>query len=386
MRKLSNLRSKLPESGIRKLQMLASNIPDAIRLETGEPDAKTPSNICEAAARASFEGHTKYTAVPGYVSLRNAIIDNLKADYGLNVGTDEVIVTSGAVMAITEALLAIADPLDEILVPDPSWPVYEMLLVTHGFVPVYYHLNPENGFTPDLDELESKVTEKTKAIMINTPGNPTGAVFDESTIIKLMDFAVKNDLYVISDEVYDSIIFEGRHVTPKTYDKDGRVITIMGVSKKYAMTGWRIGYAIANKQIISSMNKIQITLVGNAASTSQKAAEEALTGPQDFVEIARLSYKERRDKVYALFSKSGIKAFYPKGAFYMLVDISDVGMESEEFALTLLREEKVSVAPGSTFGKSTDHMIRISYATEMSALLEGVSRICSFIQRNRKGL
>ena len=386
MKQLSNMRSIIPESGIRKLQMLASTIPEAIRLETGEPDANTPMNICEAAAKASYEGHTKYTAVPGYISLRKAIQSDLKLNYGLCVEMDEIIVTSGAVMAITEALLAIADPGDEILIPDPAWPVYEMVLMTQGLVPVHYRLDAEHGFTPVLSDLEARVTGKTKAIMINTPGNPTGAVFGKDTIVMLMDFAIKNDLYIISDEVYDSIIYEGKHVTPKAYDNDGRVISIMGVSKKYAMTGWRIGYAIAGKQIISLMNKIQITLVGNATSVSQKAAEEAITGPQDFVEKARLSYKDRRDKVYELFTKAGIKAFYPQGAFYMLVDISDAGLQSEEFALTLLREEKVSVAPGGTFGNSTDHMIRISYATEEAALLEGVRRICTFIRKHRKGL
>lgn len=386
MKQLSNVRNTIPESGIRKLQMLASTIPEAIRLETGEPDFNTPLDICKAAADASYEGHTKYTAVPGYISLRKAIQSDLKSNYGLNVELDEIIVTSGAVMAITEALLSIADTGDEILIPDPAWPVYEMVLITQGLVPVHYRLAAEHGFSPSLSDLEARITGKTKAIMINTPGNPTGAVFDKDTIGMLMDFAIKNDLYVISDEVYDSIIYEGRHVTPKAFDNDGRVVSIMGVSKKYAMTGWRIGYAIANKQIISSMNKIQITLIGNAPSISQKAAEAAITGPQDFVENARLSYMERRNKAYRLFTEAGIKAFYPKGAFYMLVDISDVGLQSEEFALTLLREEKVSVAPGGTFGKSTDNMIRISYATEEAALLEGVRRICSFIKRNGKGL
>lgn len=384
MKCLSKMRTSIPESGIRKLQTLAAEIPEAIRLETGEPDSNTPMNICEAAARAAYEGHTKYTPVPGYKSLREAIRNDLMKNYGLNVGIDEITVSSGAITAIAAALLAVADSGDEILLPDPAWPVYEMLLISQGIVPVRYELDSENDFVPVYPELESKVTEKTKAIFINTPGNPTGAVYDEDTIKRLMDFAVKHDLYVISDEVYDSIVFEGRHITPKAYDTDGRVVTIMGASKKYAMTGWRIGYAVAAKEISSLMSKILITLVGNATSVAQKAYEEAITGPQEFVEITRLSYKVRRDKVCELFKQAGIKAFYPRGAFYIMVDISEAGMSSDEFALALLKEEKVSVAPGSTFGKSADKMIRLSFATEENELLEGVKRICSFINRNRR--
>jgi len=383
MKHLSKVRSSIPESGIRKLQTLAAEIPGAIRLETGEPDFNTPLNICEAAAKATYEGYTKYTAVPGYKSLREAIRDDLYKNYKLSIGIDEITVASGAITAIAASLLAIADPGDEVLIPDPAWPVYEMLLISQGFVPVRYKLDAERDFTPDFSEMESLITEKSKIIMINTPGNPTGAVYSEETIKKLMEFAVKHDLYVISDEVYESIVFEGKHVTPKAYDTDGRVVTIMGASKRFAMTGWRIGYAIANKEISSLMSKIMVTLIGNAASVAQKAAEEALTGSQDFVEKSRQSYKARRDKVYELFKQANIKAFYPRGAFYILVDISEVGLPSEEFALALLKEEKVSVAPGSTFGKSTDNMIRLSFATEETELLEGVKRICSFINRYR---
>ena len=384
MKQLSDVRSRMPESGIRKLQNLASAIPEAIRLETGEPDFNTPLNICEAASKAAFDGLTKYTPVPGYISLRKAIQEDFNKDYNCNIEMNEIIVTSGAVMAITAGLMAVADPGDEILIPDPAWPVYEMILVAQGFSIAHYELDAESGFVPNWSDLENKINDKTKAIMVNSPSNPTGAVYDEATVKKLMEIAVKHDLYVISDEVYNSIIFEGKHVSLKTFDSDGRVITIMAASKKYAMTGWRIGYAIANKKIVESMSQIMITLVGNATSISQKAYEEAIRGPQDFVEKSRLSYKDRRDKVYELFSKANIKAYYPKGAFYMMVDISDTGMGSDEFSLALLDEEKVSVAPGGTFGKTTEKMIRISYATEESKLIEGVKRICKFINTHKK--
>ncbi|MBP1995631.1 pyridoxal phosphate-dependent aminotransferase [Paenibacillus eucommiae] len=384
MKQLSSARSLIPESGIRKLAELSALIPDAIHLEVGEPNVNTPEHIMEAAAVAAREGFTKYTPVPGYPTLRKAIKEDLHARYNLNVSMDEIVVTSGSVMALSASLLAIADVGDEILVPDPAWPVYEMILRVQQCVPVPYVLKAEEGFIPDFEELEAKVTGRTKAIMINTPGNPTGGVFDEETIKRLMEFAVKHDLYVISDEVYDSIIYEGTHITPKAYDTDGRVISIFGVSKKYAMTGWRLGYSIANKEISALMIKIMITLVGNAPSTSQKAAEAALTGPQEFVEEMRLSYQSRRDRAYAMLVQEKIKCYPNKGAFYMLIDISETGMTSDDFALTLLSEEKVAVAPGSTFGVSSQNMVRISLATEETALLEGVRRICAFIAKNRK--
>lgn len=383
MKQLSYARSLIPQSGIRKLQELSSKIPDAIHLEVGEPNANTPAHIIEAASLAMQEGHTKYTSVPGYPSLRKAIREDLDAQYGLKPELDEIVVTSGSVTALTASLLAIADAGDEVLIPDPAWPVYEMILMVQQCVPVRYELKADNGFAPDFDDLETKVSDKTKAIFINTPGNPTGAVFDEETVKRLMAFAQKHDLYVIADEVYDAIIYEGKHVSPKAYDTDGRVISIFAVSKKYAMTGWRLGYMVANKTICATVTQILITLIGNAPSMSQKAAEAAITGPQQFVEDMLLSYRERRDMAYQLFLQNNVKACETKGAFYMLIDISDTGMSSDEFALTLLQEEKVAVAPGSTFGNVTRDMIRISLATEKQALQEGVQRICGFIAKRR---
>lgn len=385
MKELSKVRGRIPESGIRKIQMLAGQIPDAIRLETGEPDVNTPLNINEAAARSMGEGFTKYTPVPGYPSLRKIIQADLAAQYGLNLGLDEIVITSGATTALSASLLAIADAGDEILIPDPAWPVYEMILLSQQCVPVRYLLDAENGFTPNMGDLEAKVTSKTKAIMINTPANPTGAVFDQATIVQLMDFAAKHDLYVISDEVYDAIIFEGRHVTPKAYDVDGRVISIFSASKKYAMTGWRLGYVAANQEIAALIAKILVTLIGNATSVSQKAVEEAITGPQQFVEEMRQSYRNRRDRAYELLKQANIKAYYSAGAFYMMIDVAETGISSEEFALQLLNEEKVAVAPGSTFGESSRHMIRISLATEESQLLEGIKRLCAFIAKHKMG-
>ncbi|MGE5702860.1 MAG: pyridoxal phosphate-dependent aminotransferase [Clostridia bacterium] len=383
MKPLSKTRSKLPNSGIRQLMELSANIPDAIHLEVGEPNVNTPQHIREAATLAMNEGFTGYTSVPGYKSLRDALCEHLGHQYGFRVASDQIVVTSGAVSALTGSLLAIADADDEILIPDPCWPVYEMMILAQGCVPKRYPLLPENSFAPDLEQLEKRVTAKTKAILINSPGNPTGAVLNREQITALLAFAVKHDLYVISDEVYDGIVFEGTHISPKSFDPDGRVISIFGASKNYAMTGWRIGYAVANPEIAALMGKVMLPLISCATSISQKAAEAAIKGPQDFVEEMRLSYKERRDKAYDLFAQANVKVYKPAGAFYMLVDMAELGRTADELVLDLLKEEKVAAAPGTTFGELTRSMVRISFATEESQLLEGVKRICRFIDRHK---
>ncbi|MET3292511.1 UNVERIFIED_CONTAM: aspartate/methionine/tyrosine aminotransferase [Brevibacillus sp. OAP136] len=384
MKELSKTRSKLPNSGIRQLMELSANIPDAIHLEVGEPNVNTPQHIREAATLAMNEGFTGYTSVPGYKSLRDALCEHLGFRYGLKITSEQVMVTSGAVTALTASLLAIADADDEILIPDPGWPVYEMMVLAQGSVAKRYPLQLENGFAPDLEQLEQLVTPKTKAILINTPGNPTGAILGQEQILELLAFAVKHDLYVISDEVYDGIVFDGTHISPKTFDTDGRVISIFGASKNYAMTGWRIGYAVASPEITTLMGKVMLPLVSCATSISQKAAEAAIRGPQDFVEEMRQSYKQRRDKAYDLFTQAEVKAFKPDGAFYMLVDMAELGRPADELALQLLKEEKVAVAPGTTFGELTNKMVRISLASEESQLLEGVKRICTFIARHKR--
>ncbi|MFM1652934.1 pyridoxal phosphate-dependent aminotransferase [Brevibacillus sp. B_LB10_24] len=384
MKELSKTRSRLPHSGIRQLMELSAAIPDAIHLEVGEPNANTPLHIREAATAAMNEGFTGYTSVYGFPSLRDALCEHLARRYGLTITSEQVLVTTGAVTALTACLQAIADADEEILIPDPGWPAYEMMALAQGSAARRYHLRMENGFAPDLEELERLVTPKTKAIFINTPGNPTGAVLTREQIMELLAFAVKHDLYVISDEVYDGIVFDGTHISPKAFDTDGRVISIFGASKNYAMTGWRIGYAVANPEITALMGKVLLPLISCASSISQKAAEASIRGPQDFVEEMRESYKQRRDKAYDLFTQANVKAFKPDGAFYMLVDMSELDRTADELALDLLKEEKVAVAPGTTFGELTSKMVRISLATEESQLLEGVRRICDFIARHKR--
>ena len=381
MKELSRIVKNLPQSGIRKLQEAARVIPDAIRLETGEPDFETPDYICEAAARAMDEGFTKYTSVPGIQSLRNALAEDFSERLGIDVNTGQIVVTAGATMALDIVLGCLGNPGDEVLIPDPGWPVYTMQVMSNSLKPVPYIMPADKGFEPGRENIEPLITEKTKAIVVNTPSNPTGAVFHEETIRMILDLARKYDLYVISDEVYDYLIYEGKHISLKSLDQDGRVILISGVSKKYAMTGWRIGYAIASEEIISLMKQLMVPMIGNATAVAQKAAEAAITGPQDFVEISRRDYKKRRDAAAAVFREENVDFYFPHGAFYMMADISCCRMDSEKFALKLLADEHVAVAPGGTFGESSRQMVRISCGTEMTALCEGIRRMCRYIKK-----
>lgn len=381
MKELSAVMKTLPESGIRKLQEAARYIPDAIRLETGEPSFITPKHIADAAYQAMLDGVTKYTAVPGILSVREAIAEDFTARLGCEVKKEQVVVTGGAVMALKAALESIGNPGDEVLIPDPSWPVYEMLVLAGHMKPVPYVMEAANRFQPTREDLESRITPKTKAIMVNTPSNPTGAVFDKETVEMIMELAVKHDLYIISDEIYDFLIYEGEHYSFLPLDKDGRVILISGASKKYAMTGWRIGYLIADPSIVALVNQCMVMYMGNATSFAQVGTEAAIRGPQDFVESSKKEYRARRDAALAILEEAKIPVIVPRGAFYILLDISPCHMDSEAFALKLLDEERVAVAPGSTFGRSSAQMVRISYGTPMEPLCEGVRRLCRFIKK-----
>lgn len=384
MKELSKVIQTLPESGIRKLQDAAREVPDCIRLETGEPNFKTPEYICDAAKKAMDDGFTKYTPVPGIKSLRQVVAEDFSKSLNREVKMSEVIITGGAVMALEAALGSIGNAGDEILVPDPSWPVYEMQVMALSMTPVSYVMPADNGFEPRKENIEPLITDKTKAIMVNTPSNPTGAVFSKETVRMIMDLAEKYDLYVISDEIYDYLVYEGMHFSLKELDKDGRVILVSGASKKYAMTGWRIGYAIAPEPIAALMNQMMVVMMGNATAVAQKAAERAIVGPQDFVGDSINEYRERRDAAVAIFKEEGVDFYYPHGAFYFMIDISSCHTDSEKFALKLLAEEHVAVAPGGTFGKSANQMIRISFGTGMSEVCEGIRRLCRFIKKEEE--
>jgi len=332
-----------------------------------------------AAERAMEEGFTKYTPNAGLPSLREQIVSKLRTVNGLDVDTDNVVVTTGAVGGLATAVMAVVEPGEEVLLPDPGWPNFQMMVTCSHAVPRLYPLSPQDGFWPRIEVLEEHVSARSKAMIINSPCNPTGAVFSAEMIESLVDFAARHDLYLIADEVYEQLVFEGEHVSPGRFDVDGRVVGVHSFSKTYAMTGWRIGYAVASTRVAAVIAKLQEPFFSSASSVSQKAAEAALAGPQDCVARMRAEYRENRDLAASLLADGGLGFVTPAGTFYTMVDITPYGMDSYAFARMLLQEAKVSVAPGGTFGPSADGYVRISLAPTAAEIREGLARLASFV-------
>lgn len=359
---------------------LAWQVPDCIHLEVGEPNFLTPEHVVEAAVRAAREGFHKYTPNAGIWELRQAIAAKMAAYNRMDVAPEQVCVHSGAVTGIASVLMALIDPGDEILVPGLSWPNGEMTArLLHG-VPVHYSLSPERDFLPDLAELEQLVTPRTKALVINTPGNPTGVVFPEALIHELVAFCRLHDLWLVSDEIYEHIVFDVPHVSPGRFAPE-RTITISGFSKAYAMTGWRLGYTVAPREVAAVIIKLQEPLISSTNSLAQKAGVAALTGPQDCVADMCAAYRRRCDLAVAVLQEHDLYRYTPKGAFYLMVDVSRVGADSVAVARAMLAAEKVAVAPGQAFGQAGAGMVRVSLANSDENVQEGLLRLCRFVKR-----
>ncbi|MDQ3225073.1 MAG: aminotransferase class I/II-fold pyridoxal phosphate-dependent enzyme [Chloroflexota bacterium] len=380
MKPRSALAESLPRSGIREVMDLARQMDDVIVLVVGEPSFNTPAHIIDAAAKAAHAGTTKYTPNSGLPGIKTAVAERYSKKFGRPVTPAEVLVTAGAVNALAAIVAAIAEEGDEILIPDPGWPNYVSMIGLARTVAVRFPLRPERGYLPDIAEIEAQITPRTKALVINNPSNPTGAVFPEETVRELVALAAKHDLWLISDEIYEDLVFEGEHFPAARFDAE-RVITISGVSKSYAMTGWRIGWAITNTELVALCGKIQEALVSCPSSVSQAAAEAAVRGPQDAVEEMRVAYQRRRDLVRELLEPVGLLPTIPAGAFYAMVDLRGAGIASRDLSRLLLEEEHVAVAPGSTFGDVAEGMVRISLATADDDLAEGCRRIIRFAEQ-----
>jgi aspartate/methionine/tyrosine aminotransferase len=379
MQPLSSLVKKMRRSGIREIMDLAQTMPDVIHLEVGQPGFPTPKHIVQAAHSAAVAGFTKYTTNAGLPSLREQIVVKLATTNGLQVNLENVVVTTGAVGGLSTALMAVLERGEEVLIPDPGWPNFEMMITCIAGVPKFYRLSQANHFWPEVEVLEDLITPKSKVIIMNSPSNPTGAVFPADRIEALVDFAARHDLYLIADEVYEQIVFGAQHFSPARFDRDGRVVGVHSFSKTYAMTGWRVGYAVASRPVAEYIAKLQEPFFSCASSVSQKAAEAALKGPQDCVVEMRKEYEENRDLAAELLRDAGLVFVKPQGTFYTLVDISPFGLDSYTFARRLLREAKVAVAPGRTFGPSGDGYIRISLAPTAVEIREGLARLASFV-------
>lgn len=369
----------MPRSGIREVMELANSIDGAIRLETGEPNFDTPRHVCEAASEAAFGGFTKYTSNAGIPPLREALAAKVTERNGIDATADQVVVTSGAVAGIYSAMVSLVDPGAEMLLGDPSWPNYAQMMTLLKITPVHFPLRAEAGLVPQAADVEPLITERTQAILLNSPGNPTGAVTDAVALAELMDLARRHDLLVFSDEVYDEISFDGPYTPAAPLDTDGRVITFFSFSKTYAMTGWRVGYLVVPPGVSPLIVRAQEPITSCVNAPAQMGALAAVTGPQDCVAEMRDAYRQRRDLVTGFLTGRGIPHVRPRGAFYLMIDVSGSGCSGKDFVLRLLREKQVAVVPGDTFGPGSGRFVRISLATATDLLMEGVERLADAI-------
>ncbi|WP_138205749.1 pyridoxal phosphate-dependent aminotransferase [Haloimpatiens lingqiaonensis] len=364
---------------------------DVVGFGAGEPDFNTPVNIQEAAIKAIKEGKTKYTATPGIAELKDAIVNKFKNDNGLNYDASQIIVSTGAKQCLANVFGAILNPGDEVIIPVPYWVSYPELVKLADGKPVFVETKEDNSFKYTIENLEGSVTDKTKAIILNSPNNPTGTVYNKEELQTIADFAKKHDLIIVSDEIYEKLIYSNdKHVSIANLSEDAykRTIVINGVSKAYAMTGWRIGYAAGDKKIIKLMTNIQSHMTSNPNSIAQYASVEALVGDQKDVEAMIVEFKKRRDFMVERVNKiNGLSCIKPEGAFYVMVNISKIlGKEvdgkviksSLEFASILLEKEKVAAVPGVAFG--VDEFVRLSYATSMENIIKGLDRIDNFVK------
>lgn len=368
-------------SAIREVFDAANEKPEAIRLEIGEPSFTTPDHIIAAALDAARAGFTRYTPNGGFLSLREAIANKIERIDGFTASADEIVVTPGAMNALFSIYLALLESGDEVLLPTPGYPNMDEMVALLGGVPVFYELRMDEGYLPQIERLDGLVTRRTKAMFVNSPANPTGAVFPESLVRELVELAERHGVWLISDEVYDEMVLDEspEFVAAASFDSSERVVSVYSFSKVYAMTGWRVGYCVARRDLADLLRKLQEPEVSCPSAVSQKAAEAALLGPGDPIVAMKQAYRERRDHAWSLIEAHGLRAFRTQGTFYMLLDISDAGLSSMDFTLRLLDEADVAVAPGEVFGPGGHGLVRISLAVEPPELEEGLNRIATAI-------
>jgi aspartate/methionine/tyrosine aminotransferase len=351
-----------------------------IHLEIGQPDFKTPQNIIEAACRAMNEGKTGYTPTPGIIPLREAIARYCEDYKKVKTCPEEIVVVPGGKPIIFFTMLMLTQPGDEVIYPNPGFPIYESVIKFSGAKPVPMPLLQKNNFSVDKDQLKRDINSKTKLIILNNPSNPTGGMIKREDIIAIADMARGKGVYILADEIYDRIIFEDQPLSIATLPgmKDWTII-LDGFSKTYAMTGWRLGYGVMNKDLAEYMTILMVNSASCAASMTQWAAIEALTGSQDAVREMVNAFQERRDYLIdALNSIDGVKCVKPSGAFYAFPDISSFGISSSEFADRLLEEAGVAAAAGTSFGDFGEGFIRLSYANSLDNLKIAIDRLADF--------
>lgn len=386
--KLSKRSKKIPKSGIRKMFDLAQKYEGLVNLSVGEPDFDTPPHIIEAAFKAMREGYTHYTVNAGFLEFRKAASEKLRKENRIEADPEkEIMATAGAMGGLSLAMLALIDPGDEVLIPDPGFPNYTAQTILAGGKPVYYPLKEENNFHAKADDIAERITPKTKAIIINSPSNPTGAVLREKELKSIADIVLEHDLYVISDEAYENILYDGiKHVSIASLpEMKERTISIFTFSKTYAMTGWRIGFVVAPEEIIEVMLELQEHTFVHPSSISQMAAIAALRGPKEHVQRMLKEYAERREIITKeLNSMPGVTCLKPEGAFYVFPNIKETGMSSEKIAMYLLEEAKIITVPGTAFGSYGEGYIRISYTTSKEKIKEAMDRMRTALEKLNK--
>lgn len=375
---------RMTRSGIRAVMELALTDPEAIRLEIGEPDTPTPAHVVDAAAADARAGHTGYTSSGGSAELRAALAAKVGAANGLSADPDRIVVTHGAMNGITLLLQALLGPGDQLLLPDPEFPNWRMAAMVAGADVGTYPARAEDGFVPELADVAAAITPATKAILVNSPNNPSGAVYPPELLAGIVALARAHDLWVISDECYEAITFDAEHVSPARFDTDGRVLTVFSFSKTHAMTGWRLGYLVLpTADLAETVAQIAEATVACPSAISQRAGLAAVRGPQDHVERAVAAYRQRRDDAVAALAAAGVRCAVPDGAFYLMVDVSDVFPDAQVLATRLLLEEHVSVAPGEAFGAGGAGWVRLSLASDPGALRTGIARLVALLDRER---
>lgn len=385
---ISRRSNSVSPSGIRRFFDLVSSTEGLISLGVGEPDFVTPWHIREAAINSLEKGYTMYTSNYGTLELRQKLAEYLESNY--KVGYDpksEILITTGSSEALDIALRATLDPGDEVIMPDPCYVAHPALTVLSEGKPVFIQTTEEKEFRITASDVVAKLTDKTKSILLGYPANPTGAVMPRDELVKISEVARKNDLLVISDEIYAKLVYEVSHTCFSSLpDMKDRAILIGGFSKSHAMTGWRIGFVAAHKTFIEAMTKVHQYTMMCAPIMAQVAALEALENGEGEVTAMVEEYDRRRKTLLGGLREIGLTCFEPKGAFYTFPSIKITGLSSDEFAERLLNEEKVVVVPGSAFGKGGEGYIRCCYATSLPDIQEAINRIGKFVARHRKNV
>ena len=380
---LSRRVAGIKPSGIRKFFDIAATMKDVISLGVGEPDFTTPPPILEAGIQALRNGETHYTSNFGILQLREALSKHLQARYGVSYDpNDEILITVGGSEALNLAAIALLNPGDEVIIPTPCFVAYQAAVVLAGGVAVEVPSRIENNFDFDPDEIRAAITPRTKAILLGFPSNPTGAVSSREHLLEIAKIAEEHDLIVLSDEIYDRLVYGVEHVCypslPGTYD---RTLLLGGFSKDYAMTGWRIGYAAGPKHLISGLLRVHQFMVMSAPTVAQFAALEGLISGESYVQKMVAEYDRRRKLLVSGFNQIGLPTFEPRGAFYAFPKVSVTGLDDETFCNRLLEEEHVAAIPGSAFGAGGEGFARCCYATGYDQLEEALERIERFVGR-----